>query len=163
MSSLVKEILFLNVKPISLNACHRSYYRQPKSGKGFVTTIKSEQYRLFEEQLKVQFALQMDKFAKIANFYKNGENFLVMSYIFKFPRNEYLTKVNKINKRGGDLDNFIKPVNDSIFKMFRRYNKDMDDASIVGLKALKMPHEMDEHKIIIEMKLMDSLEGVTIY
>lgn len=163
MSCLLSETFYIDIKPISLNQCYRSIHRSKNVTKGFVTAIKSENYRLFEQQMEVNLALQMEKLAKIAHFYKNGENFMTCNYTFKFPRKDFITIAGNLNKRCADVDNLVKPVNDCLFRALRRYKKEMDDSCIVGIKAMKVPHEMDCHKIEIEVQLRDALDGIKIF
>jgi len=159
----MRETLFFDIKPISLNQCNRAIYRPKRGGKGFVSNIKSEQYRKFEAEFYVELKTQDDKLRKIAEWYKHGKNFFINSYVFKFPRADLITKAGAINKRCADVDNLLKPVNDQLFKYMAGINKDIDDSAIMGLKALKVPSDVDAHKIIIELTLRESLEGYTIY
>jgi len=159
---LIDETLTFEIIPISVNKCFRSVSLNRK-GRSYTSSIKSKEYREFEHKLCAQIRLLSAQIKRIATGYIPGKNFYIVDYIFKFPRSRIITKAGNISKTCGDTDNFIKPIQDQVFKALKVYNKDADDSAIVGFKALRIPHELPTSKVIIRLRFMEELDGVKIY
>lgn len=132
----MKLTLKYDIKPLTVNQAFRSFARGKR-----VQTIKSEKYRLFEQVVAEANKENQELFKQFNANYNSEQHYLEVAYRFYMP---VITKANKINKRGGDVDNLLKPIKDCIFKELVA-----DDSEVITLSATKI--EADLPRIVVEI------------
>lgn len=115
----------LNLHPISLN-----HYTKITTRGRFASKYKTSEAKNFEEKILIEMSKYSKQINDFNNFYNSKTHYICAEYIFYIP---FFTKKNLIRKRRHDLDNFIKPVQDNIFKLI-----EADDSEIVSIYATKI-------------------------
>ena len=131
----------LNVAALSTNATHKISTKH-----GFVQRFKNEKAVSFSKNFLFELDNYMQEFMSFSASHHDLKCPIHAKYIFHSP---ILKKDGNINLRGGDLDNFIKLMQDVLFKAIS-----IDDAYVTKIEASK------EHsllpKIEIELTMVHS-------
>ena len=143
MSSGNFEFIFNGVEPISLNAC------ESVTRRGIV--YKSDAYKHFYNRILPYIISYRKKFKNLAEEFVHGEHALRMTYIWYMPEDRFFTKKKLINKKSGDVDNLVKPINDIIFKELELHNSVIDDALVLDCRSVKRPAE--KWSIVLQISL----------
>ena len=121
--------IFIPVKPISLNACETT------SGK---FRHKSTRWKIWKKQIDPFLEEHSLKLSKFANEFDSTKK-IEASYVFNLDN--MLVKggerKGKINLRAGDIDNFVKPITDVLFKKMAEQNPFIEDAHIIKMTVEK--------------------------
>jgi len=125
-------IIDLPVKPISWNACSMPVYKQRRITK----TMKYRNFLTYVTgYLEENYLQEIDFFAR--NF--NKQMIIDAEYKFYVPKDAVINKDGSIKKSKNDIENFCKPLTDSMFKYYmEKINPDMDDSKIFNLSASKI-------------------------
>ena len=140
MTTTVKAVL--NLDPISVNNSHDIAYKH-----GRVFKYKNNKTKLFEKDFLFEFDRYIEDFLKLAAWQNELQCPVRATYIFHLP--SCYKKDGIINKRGKDLTNCIKILEDSIFRAIS-----IDDAFCTEVHAFKCGSLLS--KIEIELSLIYS-------
>jgi Holliday junction resolvase RusA-like endonuclease len=132
------ELVFSDIKPITLNHCHKITTK----GK-FPTKYKTQEYTEFESKINSQLNAQKKELSKLNKAYDFQKHALSISYVFYY---DILTTKGLISQKSMDLDNVGKPINDVIFK-----HLDMDDSQIIDITLSKRHSIINQIKVIIKL------------
>lgn len=124
--------IIIPTKPILINHARK----QVKIGKRLMP-VKTKKTKHFEQVVRNSITREMKE---MANELK-GKN-LAVYYVFGLSN--FYTKKQSINKKSGDIDNFIKILQDAVFKEL-----DLDDCYIIFLKAVKSNSPSESFSTVI--------------
>lgn len=142
---MILELVIPRIKPIGLNHSHML----TTIGK-HARRIKTTETKVFETKVGLRLDQYQEQINKFNEFYDETKHYLSVDYVFYIP---IFTKDKKaINKRGGDCDNFIKPIQDCVFNRLKA-----DDSAITYLTAAKIESENYNIKIIISVRDINSI------
>lgn len=132
----------LNLDPVSVNNSHDIAYRH-----GRMFKYKNSKTKSFEKNFSFEFDRYMEDFLKFAAWQNELQCPIKATYIFHIP--SCYKKDGIINKRGKDLTNCIKILEDSLFRAIS-----IDDAFCTEVHAFKNGALLS--KIEIELELIYS-------
>jgi len=131
------------VKPINVN-----HYQKITTIKGSPRKFKTKEAVQFESAINSQLNKYKSEFRKLNSSFCSFSHYLCIDYRFYLP---FLTKdkdkkQTRIAKKKHDCDNFLKPIQDVLFKHMLA-----DDSEVVSLSATKIHSK--ELKIEIDIKV----------
>ena len=138
------ELVFHDIKPISLNHCHKITTR----GR-FPSKYKTKEYIAFESKINSQISSFKSQIRKLNSAYKEDTHYMVVDYRFYYP---IMTKAGTISKRSNDVDNIIKPINDIIFK-----HLSTDDSQVMSVASTKIHSDQLKIEMYIQIKLISHI------
>lgn len=134
------EIEINGVKPIGLN----NYHKIRVKGR-YPTKYKSESAVKFDSQINSALNAFKSTINKINSNYDEHKHYLLVDYLFYIP--VFTKKKDRISKTSGDSDNFIKTIQDILFK---RLNA--DDSSVISVSSTKIHSDNYSIKIILTIR-----------
>lgn len=137
----------LNVEPMPLNHTHINL----KGGR----RIKSNEFRLWEYRAQNEIAKCFLTIADLRIAYNKSRHCIKANYTFFVTQSKLMTKKKCISKKSGDVDNFIKPINDQFFSAF-----EIDDSQVYSVSAIKLPSSYP--KITASFEIID-IESIPHY
>ena len=130
--------------PCSVNDIKVPVFKYQKQRRGFLRLGLSEKYReskkKFEKDL-LEYALEL---IEIHDYFNPKYHVLQVSYYFLSPK--FLKKDETISKKGGDVNNFPKSVEDALHNSLG-----IDDAFNIGGTVKKIPFEYDRTIILLDV------------
>lgn len=123
-----------------IKAMNVNHYRKIGRGRSY----KSKEAKIFEDRFSFYMRHYKHTCLKFNAVYDDSEYCIAAFYTIGI---KCITKENKIAKRKHDLDNFLKPINDQLFKYL-----DADDSEIMQIQAVKV--NSDEPFISIGLSLI---------
>lgn len=131
------EINIEKLKPMTTNLWNRT----TKKGKHY----KSPEAQAYETEIDYQMVQFMRKVKAFNDYYDSKEHYLRIEYRFYLP---FITRAGTIMKRKHDVDNFVKPFQDVLFKYLKP-----DDSEVLEFTATKIHSE--DCKIVAEVYMCD--------
>jgi len=131
----------VNVGPIGLNNTERSTSRGVR--------YKTQKYKEWAELVYRELNRQSEAIKFFAKQFRPDKEFIVAEYEFGLAKLYCTTgkRKGKLNKKAGDLDNFIKPIQDMFFQIAAAGNGEMDDCYVIALTARKVETEIPYMKL----------------
>lgn len=125
----------LNVAPIGLNNVDRS------TATG--TRYKTPKYQAWAKEAAIEIHRNREAMRFFSKNFSNHKDFIVAEYVFGIDKLFCKTgkKKGRLNLKSGDVDNFIKPIQDLIFEAMLSANEDIDDSYVIALTARKIESE----------------------
>lgn len=130
--------IITGLKPLTLNHTHKITTR----GK-FPKKYKTDDYKAFESIFASKMRLHSNEVRKLNKYFNDKLHCLHVDYRFFFP---VLRKDGVISKISKDVDNIIKPTQDSLFKSFV-----FDDAFITKVSSEKIHSETPRIEITVKI------------
>ena len=139
------ELKLKGIKPLTLN-----HYQKISARGKFVQKYKPKASKDFDEAVLAQLLEQQGKIDLFNLGFDPKEHYLSADYRFYFP---IFTKAKTLSKTAGDVDNFIKPVQDLIFSQLTN----CDDSAIVSTSAIKVNSEKLGIFVTYDVKSLTSI------
>ena len=139
----------LNIAPLSLNHAEQS----TSQGRRY----KTESYKNFKTEAIYHLEYFMPELKKVRTHFIDTKHVLIVRYKFYIPLSKYFTKLpmRKLSARGGDADNYVKPITDIIFK-----EMDVDDRYVYRFEVEKFPADKARIDCEIEMVRMSDIPEI---
>lgn len=134
--------ILLDVSPLSINRKIRSSYKRRSNYKSpEAVAFEHEVYARLKKDMHVN-ALGYAQFkAEILS-----KPFLDVAYLFVIPKADLITKKGLPSRSGGDVDNYVKPFQDELFKFLK-----LDDKIIFSSFSAKVPTDSDKRSILVSL------------
>lgn len=136
--------LYIPTKPISLN----HYYQNNRDG-GVYKPKKSKDW---DREMIIYLNPYKKEIYDFADMFDPKTHYLEAEYTFFKTEQDFFTKDYRIKKTSGDRDNFIKPVQDHLFKMLKK----IDDSSVIDGFVRVLPAEKAAIKIRLHINHMNA-------
>lgn len=150
----------IQAKPISVN---KAYYKRNNQ---LTKEARELRIKLFEHIIGTDGLV--DQLKAFREAFTASDHELHVKYTFSIPKSIYLTKKGYISRASGDVDNYIKVLNDFIFNEkywedesrydFKSYNIGIDDQFITRLEARKQPSLDGKWSIDVKVSI-EPLQG----
>lgn len=115
---------------------------------------KSPKYKQYERDVKNQLLQYREDFKKLTMTFNPAIDSMVVDYYFYYKG--VLKKDGGISKTGGDTSNFVKPVEDIVFKTLG-----IDDSFRLGGESFRF--ESDEMRIVIQFRIYKIKDVFEVY
>lgn len=140
--------LNLQVKPVSTNELYAS--------NGYGITL-SKKNREFKKEVRLKLSPHLKQIAEFTKNFDSTKNVIKANYVFYVPKEKLFTKKGTVSKKSIDVDNFVKSLTDSVFKIMGELNSDCDDSQIMEMNLKKTMSHDDKYYVRIELFLISLL------